>query len=188
MKTSDRLSVAAFAGSLRKGSYNRALLRAAAEETPEGMTIEILPIDDIPLYNQDVEQQGFPEPVVALKDAVGRADGLIIATPEYNHGVPGVTKNVVDWLSRPASDSPLNRKPVGIIGASVGMTGGARGQSQLRQAFEFTNSYCMPKPEVLLPFARKKFSEEGELQDEDSIKFLRAWLEAFADWIRLFRK
>lgn len=187
MSTSRTLSVVAFAGSLRKGSYNRALLQAAVEEAPEGMSIEILPIDEIPLYNQDVEKEGFPAPVAALKKAIADADGLIIATPEYNHGVPGVTKNVVDWASRPADDSPLDGKPVGIIGASVGMTGGARGQSQLRQAFEFTNSYCMPKPEVLLPFARKKFDEDGKLQDEDSRKFLRSWLEAFGDWMKLFR-
>jgi chromate reductase len=152
------------------------------------MSIEILPIDEIPLYNQDVENEGFPPSVVAIKKKVAKADGLIIATPEYNHGVPGVTKNVVDWASRPGNDSPLDGKPVGVIGASVGLTGGARGQSQLRQAFGFTNSYCMPKPEFLLSFARKKFGEDGKLHDEETRKFLRIWLEAFADWIRLFRE
>ena len=179
--------MAAFAGSLRAGSYNRALLRAAIETAPEGMTIEIVDIAAIPLYDADLEAVGMPEPVAALKRAIAAADGLLIATPEYNHGVPGVTKNAIDWASRPPRESPLNRKPVGIVGASPGMVGTARGQSQLRQAFEFTNSYCMPQPQVLVARAHEKFDADGRLIDEKTREHLAKFLIAFADWIRIFR-
>jgi len=111
---------------------------------------------------------------------------VLMATPEYNHGVPGVMKNAVDWLSRPPQGAALAKKPVGLIGASPGTTGSARGQSQLRQAFEFTNSYCMPQPEYLLFRAHEKIDAEGRLTDEPSRAFLQTWLRAFADWIRIF--
>lgn len=182
-----KVSVLAFAGSLRAGSYNRALLRAAVDTAPEGMTIEIFDIAAIPLYNADVETAGVPEPVAAFKRAIGAADGLLIATPEYNHGVSAITKNAVDWASRPPRESPLDRKPVGIMGASPGMTGTARGQSQLRQAFGFTNSYCMPRPEVLVARAREKFDGEGRLTDEPTRLHLAKYLAALADWIRIFK-
>ncbi|HKY60002.1 MAG TPA: NAD(P)H-dependent oxidoreductase [Gemmatimonadota bacterium] len=181
------LIVAAFAGSLRAASYNRALLRAAVESVPSGMTIEILDISGIPLYDADVEEAGVPEPVAAFKRAIGAADGLLIATPEYNHGVAGITKNAVDWASRPPRGSPLSGKPVGIMGASPGMTGTARGQSQLRQAFEFTNSYCMPQPEILVARAGEKFDADGRLTDGPTREHLARYLAAFAAWIEVFR-
>ena len=183
----DRIEVLGFAGSLRKASYNRALLRAAAEHAPEGLHITVFDLDDVPLYNGDVEAAGDPPGVTAFKQAIRAADGVLIATPEYNHGVPGVTKNAVDWASRPASNAALARKPTGIIGASPGITGSARGQSQLRQAFEFTNSYCMPQPELLVFRAHEKFDAEGKLIDQGTADFLRAYLVAFADWVRLLR-
>ncbi|NBC66208.1 MAG: FMN reductase, partial [Bacteroidetes bacterium] len=136
------INILTFAGSLRKASYNKALLRAAKEIAPKSMEITIFDLEGIPLYNADLEAEGDPGRVVEFKQAIQKADGLLIATPEYNHGVPAVTKNAIDWASRPPKDSPLNEKPVGILGASPGLTGSARGQSQLRQAFEFTNSYC----------------------------------------------
>ena len=177
----------AFAGSLRAGSYNRALLRAAVEAAPEGMAIEIADISAIPLYDADLETAGFPESVAAFKRAIAKADGLLIATPEYNHGVPGVTKNAIDWASRPPRESPLDSKPVGIIGASPGMTGTARGQSQLRQAFGFTNSYCMPQPQILVARAHEKFDAEGRLTDSATREYLAKFLAAFGDWIEIFR-
>ena len=177
----------AFAGSLRAGSYNRALLRAAVEVGPDEMGIEIVDISGIPLYDADLETERLPESVAAFKRAIAAADGLLIATPEYNHGVPGVTKNAIDWASRPPRESPLNGKPVGIMGASPGMTGTARGQSQLRQAFEFTNSYCMPQPEILVARAREKFDAAGRLTDEATREHLAKFLAAFGDWIRIFR-
>lgn len=182
------LTVVAFAGSLRQGSYNRALLRAAQEVAPPRMTLSIVEIDEVPLYNGDVEQQGDPEPVARFKQAIREADGLLIATPEYNHGVPGVTKNAIDWASRPPRQSPLDGKPVAILGASPGITGTARGQSQLRQAFEFTNSYCMPQPEILVYKAHEKFDAEGRLTDEKTRAFLGKFLLAFGEWIQRFKR
>ncbi len=189
MSTSDNnrdIEILAFAGSLRKGSYNKALLRAAKELAPESLNIQIFDLEGIPLYNADVEAQGDPKRVSEFKETIREAEGLLIATPEYNHGVPGVTKNAIDWASRPAKKAPLNEKPVGILGASPGMTGSARGQSQLRQAFEFTNSYCMPQPEILVSRAHEKFDEEGDLTDEATRKFLGKYLDALNDWVNKF--
>jgi chromate reductase len=177
------VKVVGFAGSLRQGSFNRALLRAAVELAPERMAIETLDIADIPLYNADVEAQGDPEPVAAFKRAIGAADGLLIATPEYNLGVPGVTKNVIDWASRPPRNAVLDGKPVAVMGATPGMGGTARGQSQLRQAFVFTNSYAMPQPEVLVRRASDLFDADGRLTDEPTRAHLVKFLNAFADWI-----
>ncbi|HKV11069.1 MAG TPA: NADPH-dependent FMN reductase [Thermoanaerobaculia bacterium] len=181
------LTLLAFAGSLRRASYNRALLRAAQELTPAGMKIDIFDIGDIPLYNEDVEAEGDPEAVARFKEAIRDADGLLIATPEYNHGVPGVTKNAIDWASRPPRHSPLDGKPVAILGASPGITGSARGQSQLRQAFEFTNSYCMPQPEILVYQAHQKFDEGGKLTDAKTREFLGRFLVAVGEWVRRFQ-
>ncbi len=160
-----RISVLAFTGSLRKGSYNKALLKNAKELAPANMEIELFDLNGIPLYNADIEAEGAPDRVATFKQSIRDADGLLIATPEYNHGVSGVTKNAIDWASRPPKEAPLNRKPVGILGASPGITGSARGQSQLRQSFEFTNSYCMPQPEILVYRAHDKFDNEGNLTD-----------------------
>ncbi len=177
------LSVLAFAGSLRKGSYNKALLRNARELAPDSLEISIFDLEGIPLYNADLEAKGDPERVTEFKNAIQSADGVLIATPEYNHGVPAVSKNAVDWASRPPKNAPLNEKPVGIMGASPGQTGTARGQSQLRQAFEFTNSFCMPQPEIMVYRAHEKFDDEGNLTDEKTREYLGKYLEAFRDWI-----
>lgn len=181
------ISVLGIAGSLRQGSYNRGLLRAAQALAPDGMTIDIFDLEAVPLYNGDVEAKGDPEGVATFKQAIRQADAVLMATPEYNHGVPGVMKNAVDWASRPPKDAALNVKPVAIMGASPGITGTARGQSQLRQAFEFTNSFAMPQPELLVFRAGDKFDDQGELTDEATRKVLASFLAAFADWIRRFK-
>jgi chromate reductase len=181
------LRVVGIAGSLRQGSLNRALLRAAVELAPARLAIEVHDLKDLPLYNGDVEAAGMPAAVAALGDAVRTADGLLIATPEYNHGVPGVLKNAIDWLSRPPRRSALEAKPVGVLGASPGMTGSARAQSQLRAAFVFTNSYAMPQPEVIVGRAHEKFDEQGQLTDDVTRKFVAMFLERFAGWIDRFR-
>ncbi len=178
----ETLRVLGVAGSLRQASYNRALLAAAQGAAPSGMTIETFDLLAVPLYNGDVEAEGDPEGVAALKAAIRAADAVLMVTPEYNHGVPAVMKNAVDWASRPPQSAALAGKPVGIIGASPGMTGSARGQSQLRQAFEFTNSYCMPQPELLVYRAHEKFDAQGALTDEATAKYLGRYLEAFLAW------
>jgi chromate reductase len=178
------INVLGFAGSLRQASYNRALLRAAIELAPEGMAITTFDLAEIPLYNGDVEAAGDPAGVARFKQAIRAADGVLMVTPEYNHGVPGVMKNAIDWASRPPREAVLAKKPVALLGASPGITGSARGQSQLRQAFEFTASYCMPQPEVLVFRADEKFDAEGRLTDERTRQNVARFLAAFADWVR----
>jgi chromate reductase, NAD(P)H dehydrogenase (quinone) len=175
------------AGSLRAASYNRALLRAVQEIATAGMTIEIFELAAIPLYNGDVEANGEPAPVTEFKRAIRAADALLIVTPEYNHGVPGVLKNAIDWASRPARESPLDGKPAGIMGATPGMVGTARAQTQLRQAFTFTNTPVMPRPEILVARAQEKFDSGGALTDAETRKHLGLWLGALRVWIERFR-
>ena len=184
--TDPTVRVLGLAGSLRKASLNRALLRAAVDLAPPGMTLTTFDLDDVPLYNGDVEAVGDPPGVAAFKQAIAAADAVLMVTPEYNHGVPGVMKNAVDWASRPPKGAVLGGKPVGIIGASPGATGTARGQSQLRQAFEFTNSYCMPQPEILVFRAHEKFDAKGRLTDEPTRTFLGKYLEALRVWALRF--
>jgi chromate reductase len=178
-------NVVGFAGSLRRGSYNRALLRAATELAPSALHIVIHELEGIPMYNADIEMAGVPPSVVQLRDAVRQADGLLIATPEYNHGIPGVLKNTIDWLSRPPRDSALNGKVAAVLGASPGMTGTARGQSQLRQAFVFTDTYALLQPEVLVGRAHEKFDPNGRLVHQVTRDFLATLLQRFADLIAL---
>ena len=180
------IRVLGFAGSLRAGSYNRALLRTAVELAPPSLVIDTFDLRQVPLYDGDVEAAGDPPGVAAFKAALRAADGVLMVTPEYNHGVPGVMKNAVDWASRPPREAPLGGKPVGLMGASPSMTGSARGQSQLRQAFEFTNSYCMPQPEVLVFQAHQKFDADGRLTDEPTRQFVGKFLVAFEAWVRRF--
>ena len=180
------IQIAAIAGSLRRGSYNKALLRAAQQLAPGTMQIEIHDLSAIPLFSEDVERVRIPPAVVSLRDAVADADGFLVATPEYNHGVPGVMKNAFDWLSRPPGASVLDGKPSGIIGASPGITGTARAQSQLRQSFVFTNTPVLPQPEVLVGRAHQKFDSDGRLTDATTRKFLDLFLEEFAKWIGRF--
>jgi chromate reductase len=156
------------AGSLRERSYNRALLRAAAELAPPGVVLEQHDLRSLPFYDGDLEAAGDPEPVTELKNAIRRADGLVIATPEYNRGIAGGLKNAIDWASRPALASPLAGKPVAIMGASTGRSGTARAQQQLRDALGFPRAVVLEEPEVLVPEAYLHFDEHGELVDEET--------------------
>jgi chromate reductase len=171
------------AGSLRQGSYNRALLRAAQQLAPDSVRIRIHDLSGIPLYSEDVEGAGLPAAVAQLREALAEADGLLMATPEYNHGVPGVMKNVIDWLSRPPRGSVLDGKPAAIMGASPGITGTAWAQSQLRQSFVFTNTPAMLQPEVLVSRAHEKFDGDGRLVDQPTRRHLAGFLEAFSHWV-----
>jgi chromate reductase len=159
------LKILGIAGSLRESSYNRALLRAARELLPEGVELVEHDLRDLPFYDGDVEAAGDPDAVVALKEAIRDADALLIATPEYNRGVPGVLKNAIDWASRPPLGSPLTGKPVAVMGASTGRGGTARAQEQLRSALEFSRANVLEQPEVLVPEAFMRFDQQGELVD-----------------------
>jgi chromate reductase len=148
------------------------------------MTITVFDrLGEVPLYNADVEAQGDPEVVAALKSAIRGADALLIATPEYNYSVPGVLKNAIDWASRPPSGSVLAGKPTALLGASLGRTGTARAQLALRQSFVFTQTPVLLGPEVLVGEAAKKFGENGTLSDEPTRRSLRAHLERFLAWV-----
>jgi chromate reductase len=172
-----------FAGSLRSGSYNKALLRAAVNLLPEDVTLEIFDIDGIPLFNQDLEAN-IPPKVKEFKSKIREASAILIATPEYNYSVPGVLKNAIDWASRPYGDNPFDGKPVAIISASIGMLGGARAQYHLRQMFVFLNMYPVNGPEVIVPFAQNKFDASGNLVDENTKKFLAQLLQNLVHWTR----
>src|SRR5437870_7672217 len=161
------IKVVGIPGSLREGSFNRGLLRAAIELAPAGMEIQMFTrLGDIPPYNADVDDKGNPEPVQGLKTAIREADAILIATPEYNYGVPGVLKNAIDWASRPPGKSVLNRKPAAIMGATPGGTGTARAQLALRQSFVFTETYALLRPEVLVARAHEKIDADGRVTDE----------------------
>jgi chromate reductase len=158
--------VLGIAGSLREGSYNRGLLRAARELAPAGVELVEHDLRGLPLYDGDVEAAGDPEPVAALKDAIRSADALLIATPEYNRGAPGGLKNAIDWASRPPLASPLAGKPVALMGASTGRGGTVRAQQQLRDALEFPRAFVLDEPRVLVPEAYLRFDADGELVDD----------------------
>jgi len=177
----NNLKVLGFAGSLRAGSYNRALLRGAANLLPQDMTLEIFEIEDIPAFNQDLEGD-IPKKVKEFKSKIREANAILIATPEYNYSVPGVLKNAIDWASRPYSDNPFDGKPVAIMSASVGMLGGSRAQYHLRQIFVFLNMYPVNGPEVIVPFAQDKFDATGKLIDDNTKKFLAQLLRNLASW------
>ena len=182
------IRVAGVVGSLREGSLNKGLLQAAAELAPAGMEIIIYTrLGDIPPYNDDVFQKGDPPPVADFKAFLGGADALLISTPEYNYGVPGVLKNAVDWASRPAGKSALNRKPAAIMGCSPGLGGTIRAQHALRQSFVFTETYAMLQPEIKIPSAAPLFDASSKLIDETTRQYLRKFLESFATWVERFK-
>ena len=177
------IHVLGIAGSLRAGSFNRHLLQAAVELAPDGMEISHFErLGDIPPFNQDVEAKGDPEPVVAFKRAIAEADALLIATPEYNYGVPGVLKNALDWASRPAGKCVLQRKPTALMGASPGAQGTARSQLQLRQMFVFTETYVLPKPEIYVARAHERIDATGRVTDEVTRRLIGELLQALAAW------
>jgi len=184
---SDELKVLGVAGSLRRGSFNAAALRAAGELLPAGMTLEIFDLAPIPLYNADVDAAGQPESVIRLKQAIGAADAILIATPEYNYSVSGVLKNAIDWASRPPAKTPFHARPVAIMGASSGLFGTVRAQVHLRQILQSNNALVMPKPEVHITQAAGKFDDAGRLADETTRAHITKFLAALAEWARRHR-
>lgn len=184
------MKVVAIAGSLRRESFNRRLLDAAVELAPQGMEICIArEIGEIPLFDEDLEQQaaGGPVAVRTLREAIAAADGLLIATPEYNHSFPGVLKNAIDWLSRPSPDEVLKGKPVAIIGASGGQWGTRLAQAALRQVLYATEARILPAPALYANSCKLLFDSAGRLTDDRIRETLRILLKEFADWIALAR-
>ena len=188
IKECPSLHLIGISGSLRKDSYNSALLRAAQELLPAGMQLEIADINAIPLYNGDVEIAHFPESVIALREKIRKADGLLIATPEYNYSMSGVIKNTIDWLSRPYNDPVLSGKPLAVMGASLGMMGSARAQYHLRQSAVFLNMHVLNKPELFIAAANSKFDAALKLTDQPTRDVLAQLLQAFAVWVGQIQK
>jgi chromate reductase, NAD(P)H dehydrogenase (quinone) len=182
MTTSILLHVMGISGSLRQGSYNSALLRAAAELMPAGMTLQIIDLTPLPIFNAD-DEKPFPEAVLEFRTRLVRANALLIATPEYNSSVSGALKNAIDWASR-SPQQPLNGKPVAIMGASTGNFGTLRAQLHLRQILTHVGALPLGKPEVLIARAEQVFDANGNLADAAARGFLRDLLAALAGWIQ----
>jgi chromate reductase len=158
--------ILAIAGSLRRGSYNRGLTRAAEELAPEDTAFETFDVRSLPHYDADLEALLEPAPVTALKDAIRRADAIVIATPEYNHGVPGALKNAIDWASRPAAASVLSGKPIAIMGAG-GRSGTAHAQEQLRKHLRATRAEVVEEPVIEISHAWEHFDGNGSLTNPE---------------------
>jgi chromate reductase len=182
------ITVLGIAGSLRRGSYNAAALRAAAALAPEGVSVEIFDgLREIPPYDEDVKQQGFPGPAEDLRKRIAAADALLLVTPEYNYSVPGVLKNAIDWASRPPSQ-PFDGKPTAIMGASPGTFGTARAQYHLRQVLVSVNARALNRPEVLIGQAASRFDAEGNVTDDGTKKLIADLLVALRDWTLRLRR
>jgi chromate reductase len=179
------LQFAVMVGSLRKGSFNAAIARALPQLAPEGVTIEPLPpIGEFPLYNYDVQQEGFPPIVTRSGEAIRKADGIIIVTPEYNHSFPGVLKNAIDWISR-VPNQPFGGKPVALMSSSPSLFGGLRAQLHLRHVFVYLDGRVLNKPEVIIPQVNTKIdAATGELTDPATRGFVADQLKAFAAFVR----
>jgi chromate reductase len=181
------MTVLAMSGSLRKQSYNTALLHAAMDVAPEGMVIEEVSLADLPLYNDDVRLAAYPPAVQAFRDRIVAADALLMASPEYNYSLSGVLKNAVDWASRPPG-SLFARKPLAIVGAATGLYGTARGQGHLRTIMNGLDAVVVNKPEVLVGQAASKFDAAGQLTDETARTLLRDLMVALALVVEQHRK
>ncbi|MGB8217869.1 MAG: NAD(P)H-dependent oxidoreductase [Candidatus Methanoperedens sp.] len=180
-----QIKILGFAGSLRKGSYNKALLRAALELSPEDEEFEIFDLEGIPPFNSDLENR-MPEIVKEFKAKIRAADALLIATPEYNYSIPGVLKNAIDWASRPYGDNAFEGKPAAIMSASSGMLGAVKAQFHLRQTFVFLDVLAINRPEVVVTFAGEKIDEKGRVIDEKTREKIKELLKALVAWtIRL---
>lgn len=157
-------------GSIRRDSTNTAILRTLAEHLGNKASLSLFPLDYVPLYNADLDGELLPEPVRALKDAIALSDGLVLCSPEYNHGMSGVLKNALDWVSRPGFASPLKNKPCLLLASSPGYTGGARAHAQMRETLAAALARVVARPQVAIAGVTQKIVD-GKLVDNGTIKF-----------------
>jgi chromate reductase len=181
------IKIVGIAGSLRAKSFNRALLAYAAKTAPSGMTIEVFDLKPIPMFDQDVEAKGYPEAVAKLQAAVGAADGVLLCTPEYNSGIPGVLKNALDWMSRPPGKATSAGKPVAVMGATPGTTGTGRVQIVLPPVLQGMGMLQLVGATVAIPSAGTAFDAEGNLVDARAQAAVAKCLDAFGAWISKLR-
>jgi len=182
-----KLDIVGLCGSLRAASWNRMVLEFAGTVMPEGMALDIAEIRPLSMFDGDVLAQGFPPPVVTLRERIRKADGVLIATPEYNFSIPGVLKNALDWVSR-GDDQPFMMKPVAIVSASPGPLGGARVQYDLRKVLLFMNAMVLAKPEVFIGAVNTKFDANRRCTDESTRKFVTDQMRSFQGWIEGVRR
>ena len=180
------MKIIALSGALRHASYNTALLRAAIELAPAGVSIELRTLHGIPLYDGDVEAQGIPEAVTRLREDIRAADALLIGTPEYNHSIPGVLKNGLDWLSRPPAEGAklFNGKPTAVVGASPGGFGTVRSQAALLPVLHAFGSDLWMAGELLVSKAGGVFDADGKLVDDKVRGQLQQFVQGFADFVK----
>ncbi len=175
------VNILGFAGSLRKGSYNKALLRAALDLVPKGAKLEVFDLEGIPPFNQDLENQP-PQKVKEFKAKIRAADAILIATPEANYTLPGALTNAMNWASRPYGDNAFDGKPVAVMGATPGMIGTARAQYHLRQSFVFLNMIPVNQPEVMVSYAHEKIDKDGKVTDQKTREKIGELLESLVTW------
>ena len=180
-----KINIVGMSGSLRKGSFNTMLLKAAVGLVPEGAEINIVEIGNLPLFNADFEMD-LPQVVVDFKAKIKAADAILFVTPEYNYSIPGGLKNAIDWASRPYGDNSFEDKPVAVMSASPGMLGGSRAQYHLRQTFVFLNMHAFNRPEIIVPMVTDKFDANGTLIDQITIDHIKPFLESFVEWTKRF--
>lgn len=176
------VTVAVFVGSLRKESFNKSLAVGLQELAKDNLTLNIVPLDDVPMYNQDLEND-MPEPVLRIKQAVAEADGVLFVTPEYNRSIPPVLKNALDWCSRPPGKSVWAGKPAALAGTSPGVIGTAVAQSHLRSVMTILGMRVMGQPEVYVMWCEDYFDARGCVHDEKNRAFLNSFLAKFSTWI-----
>jgi len=180
---SGKIRILGFAGSLRKGSYNKSLLRAATEQVPDGAELETFDLEGLPLFSEDNEKKPHVK-LDEFKAKIKAADAILIATPDYNYSMPGVLKNAIDCASRPYGDNAWEGKPMAILGASIGMLGTGRAQYHLRQTCVFLNMFPVNRPEVMVPFATDKVDKDGRLIDEKTRAKVKELLESLIAWTK----
>lgn len=176
-----QVTILGLSGSLRKGSYNSAMIRTAIELAPADAKVEVFDLSAIPVYNMDLEATA-PASVKDFKARIKAADAILIATPEHNYSIPGMLKNAIDWASRPYGDNSFAGKPAAILSASTGILGGCRAQYHLRQVMVFLDMHPLNKPEVMVGLAAEKFNAQGKLTDDKARQLIAAQLRALVDW------
>ena len=182
----DTIRIFGFAGSLRRDSYNKALLRAALELVPDDAELETFDLEGIPPFNQDLDREP-PAKVKDFKSGIRAADAILIASPEYNYSIPGVLKNAIDWASRPYVENAFDGKPIGLMGASPGMVGAAMAQYDLRRCCVFLNMYPLNRPEVIVSYCEDKIDPSGRVTDGHTREKIRQLLQALVPWTRRLR-
>ena len=176
-----KIFILGFGGSLRKGSFSKAILMEALNHVPEGASLEIFEIGGIPEFNQDMEKDP-PKVIRDFKAKIRAADAILISTPEYNYSVPGFLKNAIDWASRPYGDNAFQGKPVGIMSSSIAGAGGSRAQYHLRQIFVFLDMHPLNKPEVIVPEVHQKVDNEGNVTDQHTKEKIGELVQALVKW------